>query len=162
MILIEHFGYVVENVQKKDASQVFKIFSKDILDHSEGEYDYLKQRRELKQEVMHMFDSGEYSVVGIRNTGSDQYLGMFVSNDRDDSCWLGYFSILKEYRKKRITVLLAHYLFNILYKDKVVQIGHFDRTGFAKHIKSLQKSLGISIFLPSTAERIAKLMNRGI
>ncbi len=161
MILFERFGYIVENIEIENASEVFRILSKDILDDSNGESELLRERRVLKQEVRHMFDSKEYHIIGIRVAGSEKYIGLFVSNERDGDPWLGYFSILKEYRKRLATIVLAHYMMNTLYSGKTIQIGHFDRTGFAKHVKSFEKILGMSILIPETGQRLAKIINRG-
>ncbi len=161
MILFERFGYIVENIEIENASEVFRILSKDILDDSNGESELLRERRVLKQEVRHMFDSGEYQIIGIRVSGSEEYIGLFVSNERDNIPWLGYFSILKKYRKRLVTIVLAHYMINILYQTKSIQLGHFDTTGFGKHIKSLQRMLGVSVLVPNTGKRIAKIINRG-
>ena len=158
-ILFEKCGYIVENIEKKDANQIFKIMSLDI-DQSEGEHHYLRERRILKQEIRSMFDTDDYTVIGIRHTGSDEYVGMSVSSIEDEYPWLGYFYIKKEYRKKMYTIVLVHCLINILYKNKTIQIGHINRIGFAKRIRSLTGILEVSIFNNDVGTRVENIINR--
>ena len=109
-----------------------------------------------------MFDTDKYNVIGIKKIGLDNYIGLFVTSIEDNYPWLGYFLIEKKYRKKITTIVLAHYLINILHKDKMIQIGQFDKSGYSKLIKSFPKSLGISILKEEVGTRVEKIINKDI
>ncbi len=159
MILFEKFGYTIETLENKDSNEMFNVLEPEMVDFSKHNTMVARDKRILSVELRTVLSDDRYTNIGLKKDG--KLIGVSISNEKDGGPWLGHLAILKEYRKTKASIVLIHYIMNILYKDKTVMMGNDKLKTYHKFVRVMPKILDFVIMKPEVSKRFANIIDKG-
>lgn len=152
------FGFDIVILYPEDYDEIFRVFSEELVP-KRNISSMRRHQRILKGEINFTFDKPDYYVLGISE--NDTLVGACMCNESNDVPWVGHLSILRSHRKTKAFIVFLHYIINILFKDKVIEVGNANIHLYKKMIQTRNRNPDIAMFKPEIGSRVAKIINKG-
>lgn len=153
------FGFDIVLLTPDDFEDIFNVFSTELVPKTKNKSTIGRHQRILIGEINYTFDNPTYYILGLAKDG--KLIGASMCNENNDVPWLGHLTILNEYRNSKAFIVFLHYILNILFKDKKVEMGNertilyhnmIERQGLNPDIVVVKKNIGL---------RLQNIINKG-
>lgn len=156
---LQAFGLTVRQLNPADKKHAFQVLAAEMLDKRKHPSMVAKDERVINGRLDFTFKKKDYIAVGVFK--DYKLIGVALCNDEDNIPWIGHMTILKAYRRTRAFILLAHYIANVLYPDKLIRLDSPNTDQFASVITHLPKRIGGQAITPDTGDRLQKIIDKG-
>ena len=159
MILFEKFGYTIEDLEEKDLWDMYRVLEPELVDQTKHCTMVQRDKRILIKNLQSVFRGTAYSNIGLKKDG--KLIGVSISNEKDGGPWIGHLTVLEEYRKTKASIVLIHFVINILYNGEPIMMGMDKLKTYRKFVRIMPKVLDFVVMKPDIYTRLARIIDKG-
>ncbi len=162
MDIFTAYGFNVIELKESNSKELFNTLEPVLVNRKQNRTLIARDIRILTKTIRYVFKPYSQS-IGHKAFGlykDNKIVGAVICNDTDQMPWIGHLNILENYRKTKATIVLMHFILNILYKDRIVFTGQEMLEGFEKHVMVLKPYVKMCTFKPESAARFANIINK--
>lgn len=158
MIFLSAFGFDIVELGPDDYDDIYSVLETELVRKKLNQTLVARDQRILSNNIKYTFKVNLYYAVGLKK--GDELIGVCLCNDTDDMPWLGNLVIKEEYRKTKAFIVLAHFLLNMMFKDRSVSTGTEVSKDFEKLLIPPSKQIKVRVFDPRAGERLQKIIDK--
>ena len=156
---INAFGFSARELNPADKNHASRVLAAEMIDERKHPSMIAKDERVISRRLDYTFRKKDYIAIGVFK--DYKLIGVALCNDEGGIPWIGHLTVLKEYRKTRAFILLAHYIANVLYPDKTIRLNSPNTEQFKSVVTHLPKKIGGQAITPDTGDRLQKIIDKG-